>query len=157
MTEWSPSLIPQSLQTVGYAQALRETGLLDPDTADLRSLARTVQQTTAPNEPGPRHTFLIGEAATRAEAGSPAVLRDQLDAVTALTRHPRMSVRFVPATGCPSGLVEPFTLYEDRAGAFAIAVRHHQGAVFLTHDAALATYRKTARSLQRRATENGWP
>ncbi|MFI5587218.1 Scr1 family TA system antitoxin-like transcriptional regulator [Amycolatopsis sp. NPDC051758] len=157
VTEWSPSLIPQALQTVDYAHALRETNLLDPDTADMRSLARTVQQLSALNEPGPRHTFLIGEAATRTEASSPTMLRDQLDAVTTMTRHPRMSVRLVPAIDCPPGLVEPFTLYEDRAGAFAVAVRHHQGAVFLTHDAALATYKKTAKSLQRRATDNAWP
>jgi len=157
VTEWSPSLIPQALQTAGYADALRETGLLATDAADLRSLARTVQQAASPHEPGPRRTFLIGEAATRAESRSPAVLRDQLDAVTAMTRHPHLSVRLVSATDCPPGLVEPFTLYEDRAGAFAVAVRHHQGAVFLTHDAALTTYKKTARSLQRRATDNAWP
>ncbi|RSM35065.1 XRE family transcriptional regulator [Amycolatopsis balhimycina DSM 5908] len=155
--EWSPSLIPEALQTVGYASALQETGLLDIDACDMRSLARTVQQLTLSNKTGPRYTFLIGEAATHPDACLPGEVRDQSDAVAAMTRHPRVSVRLVPVKDCPPGLVEPFTLYEDRAGAFAVAVRHHQGAVFLTHGVALAIYKKTAQLLRRRAADGAWP
>jgi uncharacterized protein DUF5753 len=66
-------------------------------------------------------------------------------------------VRLVPAADCPPGLVEPFTLYEHRSGAFAVAVRHHQGAVFLTNEVTVANYKKTAQSLQRLTTATDWP
>ncbi|GAB3136414.1 Scr1 family TA system antitoxin-like transcriptional regulator [Amycolatopsis stemonae] len=155
--EWSPTLIPEALQTVEYARALRDTGLVEPtfDTAR-RSLARTVQELTSPTGTEPRRTYLIGEAATRSDFGSADEFRAQLDAVVALTRHPRMSVRLVPAVECPPGLVERFTLYENRAGAFTVAVPHHRGAVFITHEDTVTAYRKTAKALQRHATDTRW-
>jgi transcriptional regulator with XRE-family HTH domain len=79
VTEWSPSLIPEALQTSDYAHALRDTGLLDIDAADVGCLIRTARQLAFPDETGPRYTFLIGEAATRPDACTPDVLRGQLD------------------------------------------------------------------------------
>jgi transcriptional regulator with XRE-family HTH domain len=155
--EWAPSLIPEALQTDDYAHALQHTGLLDSDAADVGHLTRRARQLAVSDETAPRYTYLIGEAATRPDACTPAVLRDQLGELAGRARHPRMSVRLVPATACPPGLVEPFTLYEHRAGVFAVAARHLQGAMFLTHAAVLATYEQAAQSLQRRATENAWP
>ncbi len=158
VTEWAPTLIPETLQTAEYARALRETGLLAPEAADAGCLLRTARQLALSNKPGALHTFLIGEAATRPDACTPNVLRDQFDQLRTWTRRPRIAVRFVPAADCPPGLVEPFTLYEHRAGALAVALRHHHGvAVYSTHQAALTTYEKAARALQRHARENAWP
>ena len=159
VTEWAPTLIPEALQTAEYAQALRDTGLLDPEAADAGCLLRAARQLALTDEPGPPHTFLIGEAATRPDACTPDVLRDQIDQLCTWTGNPRIAVRIVPAADCPPGLVEPFTLYEHRADAIAVAVAlsHHHGAVYSTHQAALTTYQKAARSLKRHATENAWP
>ncbi|MEU8631611.1 Scr1 family TA system antitoxin-like transcriptional regulator [Amycolatopsis sp. NPDC048633] len=155
--DWSPTLFPEALQTVEYARALRDTGLVDVGTsANRRSLALTVQELTSPSGTEPRRTYLIGEAATRPDSSSAGEFSAQLDAVIALTRHPHMSIRLVPSAVCPPGLVERFTLYENRAGAFAVAVPHHRGAVFLTHGDTVTAYKKTAKSLQRRATDNAW-
>ncbi|MEU4517947.1 Scr1 family TA system antitoxin-like transcriptional regulator [Amycolatopsis sp. NPDC024027] len=157
-TEWSPTLIPETLQTAEYARALRDTGLLAPEAADVGCLLRTARQLALSDQPGPLHTFLIGEAATRPDACTPDVLRDQLDQLRAWTRRPRIAVRLVPTASCPPGLVEPFTLYERRAGALAVALRHHHGvAVYSTHQAALTTYEKAAQALRRHATEKVWP
>ncbi|MEV5715385.1 Scr1 family TA system antitoxin-like transcriptional regulator [Amycolatopsis mediterranei] len=157
VTEWSPTLIPETLQTAEYARALRETGLLATEAADAGCLFRTARQLALSNQPGPLHTFLIGEAATRPDTCTADVLHDQFDQLRTWTRRPRIAVRFLPAADCPPGLVEPFTLYERRAGALAVALRHHHGAVYSTHQAALTTYEKAARALQRHATENAWP
>ncbi|WP_410637760.1 helix-turn-helix domain-containing protein [Amycolatopsis sp. lyj-346] len=149
VTEWSPTLIPETLQTAEYARALQDTGLLNPEAADVSCLLRTARQLALSDQPGPLHTFLIGEAATRPDACTPDVLRDQLDQLRTWTRKPRIAVRIVPAADCPPGLVEPFTLYEH----LAVALRHHGSAVYSTHQATLTTYEKTARALHRRATE----
>jgi transcriptional regulator with XRE-family HTH domain len=154
--EWSPMLVPEALQTVDYARALQASSPVDIDAAHTRSLVRTVEELASPDASKTRYTFLIGEAATLTAACSTGRLRTQMDAAIALTGHRRVSVRLVLTADCPPGLLEPFTLYEDNVGAFAIAVRHHQGAVFITHEAALTTYKKTARSLERRATEISW-
>lgn len=158
VTEWSPSLIPEALQTAEYARALRDTGLLAPEAADVGCLLRTARQLALPDKTGPQYTFLIGEAATRPDACTPDVLRDQLDQLHTWTRRPRITVRIVPAASCPPGLVEPFTLYERRAGALAVALRRHHGAaVYSTHQAALTTYEQTAQALQRHAADDTWP
>ncbi|MFI5585222.1 Scr1 family TA system antitoxin-like transcriptional regulator [Amycolatopsis sp. NPDC051758] len=153
---WSPWLIPDALQTTEYACALRKGGPFEIDDVTVRPLARTVQQLASSDASGLRYTFLIGEAATRSGVCSSDELRDQVNAVAAVTRHPRVSVRLVPAAGYAPGLLEPFTLYEDNAGAVAVAVRHHLGAVFLTCEAALETYPKIAQSLKGRAADT-WP
>ncbi|MFF1608214.1 Scr1 family TA system antitoxin-like transcriptional regulator [Amycolatopsis sp. NPDC058278] len=157
VTEWSPTLIPEVLQTAEYARALRDTGLLDPEAADVGCLLRTARQLALSDEPGPPHTFLIGEVATRPDACTSDVLRDQLDHLRIWARKPRIGVRIVPAADCPPGLVEPFTLYERRAGALAVALRHQHGAVYSTHQAALATYENAARALRRHGVEKAWP
>jgi hypothetical protein len=158
VTEWSPSLIPEALRTAEYARALRDTGLLAPESADVGCLLRTARQLALPDKTGPQYTFLIGEGATRPDTCAPDVLHDQLDQLRTWTRKPRIAVRLVPAAVCPPGLVEPFTLYERRAGALAVALRyHHGGAVYFTHQAALTTYKKAAQALQRHATENARP
>ncbi|ADJ41840.1 XRE family transcriptional regulator [Amycolatopsis mediterranei S699] len=158
VTEWSPSLIPDVLQTAEYAGALRDTGLLAPEVTDVGCLLRTACQLALSDKPGPLYTFLIGEAATRPDACTPDVLRDQLDQLRTWTRRPRVAVRLVPAADCPPGLVGPFTFYEHRAGALAVALRHHHGgAAYSTDQAVLTTYKETVRALQRRATENAWP
>jgi transcriptional regulator with XRE-family HTH domain len=154
VTEWSPSLIPEALQTADYARALRTAGLVATDAIDERCLIRTARQLTLPDQTGPQFTFLIGESATCPVTCTSDVLDRQLDELRIWTRRPRIAVRVVPTIDCPPGLVEPFTLYEHGAGAFAVAVRHHQGAVYLTHETALTNYRNTARSLRSLATEN---
>ncbi|WP_310969110.1 MULTISPECIES: DUF5753 domain-containing protein [unclassified Amycolatopsis] len=157
MTEWSPTLIPEVLQTAEYARALRDTGLVDPEAADVGCLLRTARQLALSDEPGPPHTFLIGEAATRPDACNADVLREQLDQLRTWGRRPRINLRIIPTADCPPGLVEPFTLYERRGGALAVGLRHQHGAVYSTHQATLATYEKAARALRRHATENAWP
>jgi transcriptional regulator with XRE-family HTH domain len=150
VTEWSPTLIPEVLQTAEYARALRDTGLLDPEAADVGCLLRTARQLALSDEPGAPHTFLIGEVATNSDFCTADVLRDQL---RTWKRKPRVAMRLVPAADCPPGLIEPFTLYER----LAVALRHHHGAVYSTHQAVLTTYEKAARALQRHAKENAWP
>ncbi|MGW5742395.1 helix-turn-helix domain-containing protein [Amycolatopsis sp. NPDC003861] len=158
VTEWSPSLIPEALQTAEYARALRDTGLLASEAAKAGCLLRTARQLTLSGKSGPLYMFLIGEAATRPDACPPDVLHDQLDQLRTWATRPRVAVRLVPTADCPPGLIEPFTLYERRAGALAVALRHHQGSgVYSTHQAALTTYKKVAQALQHRVTENAWP
>ncbi|WP_206784214.1 Scr1 family TA system antitoxin-like transcriptional regulator [Amycolatopsis sp. MtRt-6] len=158
VTEWSPSLVPEALQTAEYARALRDTGLFAPEDADVGCLLRTARQLALPDKTGTQYAFLMGEAATRLDTCTADVLRDQLDQLRAWTRRPRISVRLVPSANCPPGLVEPFTLYERRTGAFAVAVRNRLGgALYLTNPAALTTYEQAAQGLRRHAIENAWP
>jgi transcriptional regulator with XRE-family HTH domain len=149
--EWSPTLFPKALRSDGYTRALQKSGLLSSGTT-IDDLVPAADRAYLAAES--LHTFLIGEATTRPHACSPDVLRDQIEEATLVAALLHVSVRLVPESVCPPGLVESFTLYEDRAGAFAVAVQHHRGAVYFTSHATVAAYAKAAAKLRRVATES---
>lgn len=150
--EWSPSLIPEMLQTFDYAHALQEASPIASDGDDERQVTRTLRQGAVSYETGTQFTFLVGETATRPDFCTENVLHAQVGHVAAVAQRATVTVHSVPVTACPPGLVEPFTLYLCGKEAIAVAIQHHQSTVFLTSEAGLANYAKTARSLQRLAS-----
>jgi transcriptional regulator with XRE-family HTH domain len=152
VSEWSPALFPKALRSAGYSRALQKSGLLSSD-ATIDDLVPTAVPVCLPDESAPLRTFLVGEATTRPHACSPDVLRDQIEEAATVAGLLRISVRLVPESVCPPGLVEPFTLYENRAGAFAVAVQHHRGAVYFTNQATVAAYAKAVAKLRHVAAE----
>jgi transcriptional regulator with XRE-family HTH domain len=154
--EWSPALFPTTLRSAAYTRALQETGLLATDITPRGFVAAPTQEDTATGWE-PLHTILIGEAATRPDVCPPDVLHDQIEEMTAVTNLLHIPVRLVPASACPPGLVEPFTLYENYAGPFAVSVQHHPGTVYSTNPATVARYNKILTTLRHGATERLQP
>lgn len=128
----------------------------DPDTTT-RDLVPAAARSTQPNVTHTLYTFLIGEAATRPDACTPEVLLDQIEEVATIAKMLRLSIGRVPASVCPPGMVEPFTLYENNYGAIAVAVKHDRGIAFLTNEWSLKYYSKQATWLRSVVAENPWP
>ena len=154
--EWSPTLFPKTLRSAGYTRAIHESGLPSPDTAT-RDLVPAEARVSSVDGSKPLYTFLLGEAATRPDACSPSVLYEQIEEVATVSKLLRISISVVPASFCPTGLVEPFTLYEDHLGPFAVAIPHHRGTAFLTNEASVKFYAKTAKWLRSGMAQDPWP
>ncbi len=154
--EWSPTLFPKRLRSAGYSKAIQESGLPNLGTT-VGDLVPVTARVCSADGSEPLYTFLLGEAATRPDAFSPSVLCDQIEEVATASKLLRISVGLVPASFCPPGLVEPFTLYEDDADAFGVAIQHHRGAAFLTSQASVKAYAETAKWLRGGLAENPWP
>jgi hypothetical protein len=154
--EWSPTLFPKRLRSADYSDAIQESGLPDPGptTGDLVPAAARVWSTDGSE---PLYTFLLGEAATRPEACSPSVLYDQIEEVATVSKLLRFSIGLVPASFCSPGLIEPFTLYQDHAGALAVSVKHDRGTAFLTNQVSVKSYAKKAKWLRGGIADNPWP
>ncbi|MFF0144446.1 transcriptional regulator with XRE-family HTH domain [Amycolatopsis sulphurea] len=154
--EWSPTLFPKALHSAEYSRAVQESGLPNPDTST-RELVPASARACAENTSEKLYVFLLGEAATRPDACSANVLCDQIEEVATVSKLLRISVGLVPASFCPPGLVEPFTLYEDKAGPFAVAIPHNRGAAFLTNQASVTYYATTAKWLRGGIADAPWP
>ncbi|WP_370964840.1 Scr1 family TA system antitoxin-like transcriptional regulator [Amycolatopsis sp. cg9] len=162
--EWSPTLFPSALRTSTYAQALHESRLLSFDITPRSIIPGKRVRAPDDNQRGrafrretePRRTFLIGEAATRPDACTSDVLRDQIEEVGMLQSLLDVSVDFVPASACAPGLVEPFTLYEDQQRAIAAAVPHRNGAIFFTDPETVKRYQKAAQHLRSSVVNHAW-
>ncbi|UOX87203.1 DUF5753 domain-containing protein [Amycolatopsis sp. FBCC-B4732] len=153
--EWSPTLFPNRLRSAAYSRAIQESSLPNP-VATSENLVPAPARISSSDGPEPFYAFLLGESATRPDACSPSVLYDQIEEVATVSKLLRLSVGLVPAAFCPPGLVEPFTIYEDRIGPFAVSVPHHSGVAFLTDQAAVKRYAKTANWLRGGITDDLW-
>jgi transcriptional regulator with XRE-family HTH domain len=107
------SLIPGLLQTQEYARAILET---HPDvTEDVvreRLTGRLSRQAVLDRDdpPPPVVCALIDQSALNREIGGPAVMREQLVHLAAMSRRPNITVQVIPNTGAHLGLLGAFTV-----------------------------------------------
>ena len=79
MASWEPLIVPGLLQTVPYAQAACEIGMVDDqEDLDRRVVERIRRQTVLRRANQPELTAVIGEAALRNPLGGLTILREQL-------------------------------------------------------------------------------
>lgn len=113
------SFIPGLLQTQAYARAVLEAY---PDaTEDVvgeRLAGRLSRQAILDRDdpPPPVVCALIDQSALIREIGGPAVMRDQLAHLAAMSRRPNITVQVIPNTGTHPGLLGAFTV-ADLAGS----------------------------------------
>ena len=107
------SMIPGLLQTEAYARAVFE-GFPDvtDDVVNERLAGRLSRQTVLERDdpPPPMVCALIDQSALMREIGGPAVMRDQLAHLAALSRRPNITVQIIPNTGAHPGLLGAFTV-----------------------------------------------
>ena len=120
---WQPFIVHALLQTPEYANAILNLpgGPVDhganPDEID-RMIAARMRRASILYEPGRTITILVGEAALRNAAGSPAVMQHQIEHVARLARtltHARVGV--VPLSRCP---ILPLNGWEQRDNIVSI-------------------------------------
>jgi transcriptional regulator with XRE-family HTH domain len=107
------SLIPGLLQTEAYARAILET---HPDaTEDVvndRLAGRLSRQAILERDdpPPPVVCALLDQSALGREIGGPAVMREQLMYLAAMSRRPNITVQVIPNAGAHLGLLGAFTV-----------------------------------------------
>src|SRR5579859_3860555 len=107
------SLIPGLLQTEEYARAILET---HPDVTEEvvseRLAGRLSRQAILERDdpPPPVVCALIDRSALNREIGGPAVMREQLVHLVAMSRRPNITVQIIPNTGAHPGLLGAFTV-----------------------------------------------
>ena len=107
------SLIPGLLQTEEYARAILET---HPDVTEEvvseRLAGRLSRQAILERDdpPPPVVCALIDQSALNREIGGPAVMREQLVHLAAMSRRPNITVQIIPETGVHLGLLGAFTV-----------------------------------------------
>jgi transcriptional regulator with XRE-family HTH domain len=111
---WEPLLVPGLLQTPGYARALFRAWPTAGDSDGVENLvtARIDRQRIFDRPKPPSLWAMIDEGVLRRCIGGPAVMRDQLAHLAAMTERPLLNVHVIPhEAGAHTGLL----------GAFAIA------------------------------------
>ena len=107
------SLIPGLLQTEAYARAILETHPdVTEDVVSERLAGRLSRQEILERDdpPPPVVCALIDQSALNREIGGPAVMRDQLVHLAAMSRRPNITVQVIPNTGAHPGLLGAFTV-----------------------------------------------
>ena len=108
---WSPILVPGLLQTAEYARALFAAAGEDAERADELVTARLERQDILDRSRPPHVVAVLDEAVLHRLIGTPAITRDQLTRLAALSERPHVSVEIVPAsTAANAGLSGGFQL-----------------------------------------------
>jgi transcriptional regulator with XRE-family HTH domain len=111
--DYECSIVPALLQTETYARAVTDGVLYDaaPDVAAQRVEARLTRQHVLTQEPQPQLWVVLDEAALHRVVGGPAVMREQLEALTERAALPNVTVQVIPfEAGAHPGMDSTFTL-----------------------------------------------
>lgn len=110
---YEPQLVPGLLQTSDYAREVITAMRVDLDAKQIEALVtvRMGRQAILQGEGAPKLWAVIDEAALRRIAGSPAVLKGQLEHLLALAKRPNITVQLLKfAAGFHPGLYGSFML-----------------------------------------------
>lgn len=113
---YEPAVAPGLLQTPEYARAVLERGLprVPPDVLERRVHLRTTRQELLTREhPLPPQLWaIIDETVLRRPAGSPDVMRGQIDRLIEVAELPHVTLQVCPfAAGLHPGAFGPFTIF----------------------------------------------
>ncbi|MFF7098416.1 helix-turn-helix domain-containing protein [Streptomyces rubradiris] len=114
---YEPGVIPGLLQTPDYARAVLERGLprMLPDVLERSVDLRIKRQDILVREdPSPPQLWLVtDETSLRRPAGSPAIMREQIEHLLHVTELPNVTLQVCPfAAGLHPGAFGPFTIFQ---------------------------------------------
>lgn len=151
--------VPGMLQTPAYAQSVMagHSTTCDPSGNALRWAARERRQLRLAEETGPQVTFVLDEAAVRRLVGGPAVMRDQIHHLIAVSNYPKVDLRIVPfAAGSYDGMRGPFILlyFDDPDLSPMLYLEPPSGGVHLRDDTeAIEAHRRIWDEITRQALD----
>ena len=149
VVEWTPSGIPELLQTRAYAERVLDEAVVDDDRRDMEQLSRQVRRQAL--DRGDRHyLFLLGDQALH---GIDDLRNEQTEHIRAAAQLKHVTVRIVPPTETALKSIGTFTLFEDRSDPIAVVLRHHHCNTYLTDRKVLSRYHETAKVLLRRTSD----
>ncbi|GAA4531662.1 helix-turn-helix domain-containing protein [Amycolatopsis samaneae] len=154
ITEWSPTLVPELLQTPDYARAVLDAGMLTGDEVDEGVMLRLARPGT--DDHGPRYTVLLGEPALHRRFGAVHVQREQLRHLLTAVDERRATVRVVPgAGGWHPSLIAPFTFFEFRKRRPLVTLEHHYIGTYVTEETPVTRYQEALEQLAARRALGG--
>ncbi|HEV2376186.1 MAG TPA: helix-turn-helix transcriptional regulator [Streptosporangiaceae bacterium] len=97
---YEPHCVPGLLQTQDYAHALTSAGYPNatPEETDRRVALRIARQQILTRDSPPKLWMVLDEAVLRRPAGTPAVMRAQLDRLIDATAQPNITLQVLPFT-----------------------------------------------------------
>ncbi|WP_214412459.1 helix-turn-helix domain-containing protein [Sphaerisporangium fuscum] len=121
---WAPLLVPGILQTESYArQVLSRLPGITGEELEVRVLARMQRQAILSRDSPPVVTALIDEGILHRPVGGALVMREQLEHLLEMARHPKVTVQIVPYSAeALSGLNGAYTIAEMRGNPYTVRV-----------------------------------
>ncbi|MFB9674897.1 helix-turn-helix domain-containing protein [Streptosporangium vulgare] len=112
--QWEVQLIPGLLQTEDYARVVigaGRPGSYDGEDIHRRVMARMARRTLLSRPDAPELHAVMDEGVIRRPIGSPALMRDQLEAILIAARRSNVTIRVLPySVGAHAGLEGAFTV-----------------------------------------------
>ncbi|GAA3808308.1 helix-turn-helix transcriptional regulator [Sphaerisporangium flaviroseum] len=121
---WSPLLVPGLLQTEAFARRVfeREPGLTAEE-IEARVTGRMQRRAILSRTDPPMIMCLIDEGVLHRPVGGAEVMREQLEYLLHMARHPRVTIQVVPyAAEALSGLIGAYAIAEMRGNAYTVRV-----------------------------------
>lgn len=121
---WAPLLVPGLLQTEEFArQVLSRLPGVGAEEVEERVAGRMRRKAVLARDNPPMVTTLIDEGVLHRPVGGPAVMREQLEHLLEMARHPKVTVQVVPYSAeALSGLSGAFTIAEMRGNPYTVRV-----------------------------------
>lgn len=138
---WEPIIVPGLVQTADYARGILSSvvefyGI--PDDVD-EGVAARIEAQRVLTHGDRRFLLLVGEAALYTRVGDTGVMHEQLDALLAAIRMPRLSLSIVPqAAPYTAPRNNGFTIYDNRLATVAT----YTAELSLTQRHEIATYER---------------
>jgi hypothetical protein len=142
---WQAEVVPELLQTEGYARGLYPAGRCTgrPDEIEKRIRLRMARQERFDSDDPPRFCCVLGETALRQQIGGADTLRRQLDHLVRMAGHPSVTLQVLPyRAGGHAAVNGSFTrLGADTSPPLQVAyVEHNTGNLYLDGPGDVATY-----------------
>jgi transcriptional regulator with XRE-family HTH domain len=143
--QYETSVVPGLLQVEAYARAVTSGILpdLDPDSVEHLVQARLTRQEILAGGAPPDYWVVLDEVALHRVVGSPAIMREQLEALTERSRPKNVTVQVIPLeAGSHPGMDSAFEMLQLEAVSDVVHVEGLVGSFFLQSPNDLARYRR---------------
>ncbi|GAA1514041.1 helix-turn-helix transcriptional regulator [Sphaerisporangium rubeum] len=121
---WDPFLVPGIFQTEAYARRVFERAPgITPEEVEERVFGRMQRRNLLSQAEPPAILSVIDEGVLRRPIGGATVMREQLEFLLEISRHPKVTIQIVPyAAEAVPGLLAAFVIAEQRGTACAVYV-----------------------------------
>jgi transcriptional regulator with XRE-family HTH domain len=156
IVSFEPVLIPALLQTGDYARAaMREFGMVPESKIEDGMAARFCRHSVLEQWNPPTFVAIIDELVLDRIVSSPAVVREQLDHLVALSQRPRVTIRVVPNSGGHAGAFGSFELIDQPERPSVVFVEQATSNLFIEQRDEVDVYRRIIKRLLDDALDEG--
>jgi transcriptional regulator with XRE-family HTH domain len=154
ITNFESMLVPGLLQTAAYTRAVMRDGGAPIEAVEGRVAARLARKSVLSREFPPRLVAVIDEPALRRPVGGRAVMREQLEHLTATAVRPHIDILVVPnVSGAHPGVSGPFVLLEFNGAPPIVHLENYTSSLFLDDPQDVKSYRGLIKDLVRVALD----